>query len=122
MRVNKSVLGTAFHPGSGPMDAIPTDRASISYLDQAPVLVTGSSDVATERAMRAIEASGARIAGPLPISEASERIELQGSASAVWIELDRDCGGAMDDLLARISRDVSDGRYGAGVSTSPDPL
>jgi hypothetical protein len=40
----------------------------------------------------------------------------------VWIELDRDCGGAMDDLLAQVSRDVSEGRYGAVVSTSADLL
>ncbi len=103
------------------MDAIPT-QASVSYLDQAPVLLTGSSDTAMERARRGIEASGARVAGPLPLAEAGDRIELQGSASAVWVELDRDCGGPMDALLARVSRDVSDGRYGAVVSMSPELL
>jgi DNA-binding MarR family transcriptional regulator len=35
----------------------------------------------------------------------------------VWIELDRDCGGAMDMLLTEISRDVSAGRYAAIVSS-----
>lgn len=104
------------------MDAIPTDRASVTYLDQAPVLLTGSSDAAIDRARRTIEASGARVAGPLPLSEAGKRIDLQGSASAVWIELDRDCGGAMDALLERVSRDVSDGRYGAVISTSAEVL
>ena len=74
MRVNKSVLGTAFHPGPDPMDAIPT-QASVTYLDQPPVLLTGSSDAAIERARRTIEASGARLAGPLPLSEAADRIE-----------------------------------------------
>lgn len=103
------------------MDAIPT-QASVTYLDQPPVLLTGSSDAAIELARRTIEASGARVAGPLPLSEAADRIELQGSASAVWIELDRDCGGPMDALLAQVSRDVSDGRYGAVVSTSADIL
>jgi len=103
------------------MDAIPT-QASVTYLDDAPVLLTGSSDTAIERARRTIEAFGARVAGPLPLAEAGDRIELQGSASAVWIELDRDCGGPMDALLAHVSRDVSDGRYGAVVSTSPDLL
>ena len=104
------------------MDAIPTDRASVTYLDQAPVLLTGSSDAAIDRARRTIEASGARVAGPLPLSEAGKRINLQGSASAVWIELDCDCGGAMDALLERVSRDVSDGRYGAVISTSAEVL
>ena len=104
------------------MDAIPTDRASVTYLDQAPVLLTGSSDAAIDRARQTIEASGARVAGPLPLSEAAERIELQGSASAIWIELDRDCGGPMDTLLEQVSRDVSDGRYGAVISTSAEIL
>ena len=104
------------------MDAIPTDRASVTYLDQAPVLLTGSSDAAIDRARRTIEASGARVAGPLPLFEAGKRINLQGSASAVWIELDCDCGGAMDALLERVSRDVSDGRYGAVISTSAEVL
>jgi hypothetical protein len=104
------------------MDAIPTDRASVTYLDQAPVLLTGSSDAAIDRARRTIEASGARVAGLLPLSEAAERIELQGSASAIWIELDRDCGGPMDTLLEQVSRDVSDGRYGAVISTSAEIL
>jgi hypothetical protein len=104
------------------MDAIPTDRASVTYLDQAPVLLTGSSDAAIDRARRTIEAYGARVAGLLPLSEAAERIELQGSASAIWIELDRDCGGPMDTLLEQVSRDVSDGRYGAVISTSAEIL
>jgi hypothetical protein len=104
------------------MDAIPTDRPSVTYLDQAPVLLTGSSDAAIDRARQTIEASGARVAGPLPLSEAAERIELQGSASAIWIELDRDCGGPMDTLLEQVSRDVSDGRYGAVISTSAEIL
>jgi len=51
---------------------------------------------------------------------ALERIEPQGSTTAIWVEIDRDCGGAMDTLLQRISRDVADGRYAAVVSTTHD--
>ena len=43
------------------MDAYPTDRA-VSYLDQSPLLVAGTSDAAISRALRTIEARGGRIA------------------------------------------------------------
>jgi hypothetical protein len=102
------------------MDAMPTDRTSINYLDDAPVLVAGSSDAAISRAVRTIEAFGMRIAGPVALDDASARIERQGSASAVWIELDRDCGGPMDALLSQVSRDAGDGRYVAVIAACAD--
>ena len=98
------------------MDATPTDRASISYLDAAPVLLAGSSDAAITRGVRTIEGFGMRVAGPVAVEEASARIALQGSASAIWVELDRDGGEPMDALLSQVSRDASDGRYAAVVS------
>src|SRR5206468_3431328 len=42
--------------------------------------------------------------------------------SAVWLEVDRDCGGPMDALLARIAHDVRDGRYVAVVAASAEVL
>ena len=101
------------------MDAYPTDR-TVSYLDHSPVLIAGTSDAAIRKAIRTIEACGFRVGQSLPLEQAGARIELQVSASAVWVELDRDCGGAMDDLLSRVSRDVHDGRYAAIVSASAD--
>ena len=101
------------------MDAYPTDRA-VSYLDQSPLLVTGTSNAAIRKALRTIEASGGRVGQSLPIEQAGERIELQVSASAVWVELDRDCGGAMDALLTQVNRDVRSGRYAAIVSAVSD--
>ncbi|MES2147006.1 MAG: MarR family winged helix-turn-helix transcriptional regulator [Pseudomonadota bacterium] len=68
--------------------------------------------------MGAIEASGRRIGASILLDEASERIERQASASALWLEIDEDTGGAMDALLAQISKDVSAGRYAAVVSTT----
>jgi hypothetical protein len=40
----------------------------------------------------------------------------------VWIEVDQDCGGPLDDLLVRVTRDVSEGRYAAVVSSTSDTL
>lgn len=107
------------------MDAILTDRDDLSYSDQRPILVAASSDAAFARALRTIEATGARVAAKVPIGTARERIEQQVAACAIWLELDDDAGGAMDELLTHVSRDVADGRYGAVVSASAallDPI
>jgi hypothetical protein len=104
------------------MDVMPADRASATYLDSSPVLLAGSSERAIERARRTIEASAMRLADSGPIEDACSRIGRQGSASAIWIELDRDCGAAMDALLTRVNCDVRDGRYAAVVAASADLL
>jgi len=80
------------------------------------VLLAGSSDAAIARAGRTIHATGLRVGARLPLELAQVRIEEQGATSAVWIEIDKDCGGPMDDLLEYVSRDVACGRYAAVVS------
>ena len=98
------------------MNAIETDPFDLDYSEGAPVLIAASSDAALARAVRTIEAGGARVGGTLQIETARERIEQQVSAKAVWLELDRDCGAPMDELLDSIGKDVADGRYAAVVS------
>ena len=104
------------------MDAILTDAAEFGYADLPPALVFATSAIAMARAERSVRAAGLRVGATLPIEDAEARLELQGRASAVWLELDRDCGGAMDALLAKMSSDVRDGRYQAVVSTTADVL
>jgi hypothetical protein len=104
------------------MDAIHSDRVSdrgdLNYSDRPPMLVSASSAPALAQAVRTVEAFGWRIGAAIPLEEARERIERQVSASAIWLELDRDCGGAMDELLDSVRRDVADGRYAAVISTT----
>lgn len=102
------------------MDAYLSGSADLTYSDEAPVLLAASSDAGMARAQRTIEAASLRVGAKLPMDTALQRIEMQGRATAVWVEIDRDCGGAMDALLERISRDVADGRYAAVVSTTAD--
>ncbi len=99
--------------------------SDISYSDKPPVIIAASGAAAMTRAVEAVNASGLRIGDRVPIGEALERIERQAAASAVWLELDEDCGGPMDELLTQVSRDVSDGRYAAvvaGTAALLDPL
>jgi hypothetical protein len=84
--------------------------------------VAASSERAMGLAEHSAAAAGLRVGARLPIEQAAERIEQQIAATAVWVELDRDGGPAMDELLAKIGRDVDDGRYAAVVSATSDLL
>ena len=98
------------------MDACTTEPFRQSYFDSAPVLIAGDTDAALQRAARTVEAAGARIGAIVPLDAATDRVALQASATAVWIELERDSGPAMDRLLAQVKGDVAEGRYSAVVA------
>lgn len=107
------------------MDAYSGEYPGLSYSNSSPVLLAASSASAMRRAESTIDASGLRIGAKLPIEDALARLKVQASATAVWIELDRDCGEHMDELVSQLSKDVSRGFYSAVVSvTSPllDPI
>jgi DNA-binding MarR family transcriptional regulator len=100
------------------MDAYPTEAADVGYSDVPPILLAASSDRAMARAESALLASGLRIGARLPIEAAAERIGQQSRASAIWVELDHDCGSPGDELLRLVGREAGDGRYSAVVSTT----
>src|SRR5437868_3631624 len=118
MRVIKAVLGPASCLEATDMDAYLTDAADLTYSGRPPVLLAASSEAAMARAESTIAASGLRVGARLSLELAKERVDQQAAATALWIELDRDCGGPMDDLLTHVSRDVANGRYAAVVSTT----
>ena len=125
MRVIKVVLGRVSRLGNTLMDASLTGATNLAYSNQPPVLIAASSDAAMALAKRTILASSLRVGAKVPIEQASERLEFQIATAALWVEIDRDCGGPMDDLLSCLSRDVAAGRYAAVVSTTSkfvDPL
>jgi hypothetical protein len=103
------------------MDAYSSETGNSSTLNRPPVLLAASSSAAMMRAERTIDAHGLRIGARLPIEEALARIKTQPSATAVWLEFDRDCGSDMDELLSQVSDDVSRGFY-AGVISVTQPL
>ena len=98
------------------MNAYTTEPYSDSYSSPSPVLIAGDSDLALHHAARTVEAAGSRIGAVVPLDEAADRIALQASASAVWVELTRDGGPAMDRLLQQVCSDATDGRYPAVVA------
>jgi hypothetical protein len=102
------------------MKLIQTEPFDLSYSDKAPILIGASSDEAMARAVRTIESAGGRIGDRMPLGAARERIERQVAASAVWIEVDRDCGVEMDEVLDCIERNVAEGRFAAVVSATAE--
>jgi len=102
------------------MDAISTDAGNLSFFNSPSMLVVATSDPALERAKSSVVAAGFRIGALMRVEDAARRIEQQVSTAGVWIELDKDCGEAADDLLTMVQRDVSDGRYAAIVSATSD--
>jgi hypothetical protein len=97
------------------MDAFLADT-DIHYSEIATVLLAATSDAAMARADKIIRASGLPVGAKLQIDAARERLGQQASATALWLELDRDGGEPMRELLRSVSTDVSDGRYAAVVS------
>ncbi|MEP6982451.1 MAG: hypothetical protein ABI853_02260 [Sphingomicrobium sp.] len=104
------------------MDAISTDDADLRYSDLPPMLLAASSGRAMARAERSAIVAGFRVGARMPIESAGQRIEQQVSATALWVELDSDGGGPMDELLTQVSRDVGNGRYAAVISATADLL
>lgn len=104
------------------MDAYLTEvEISHSRFDRPPILITGDSQAAFERAARTIQSFGLRIADTVGLEVAPERIDRQIAASALWVELEADRGALMDRLLDHVNRDVGHGRYPA-IIAAPSEL
>ncbi|QNM83189.1 winged helix-turn-helix transcriptional regulator [Sphingomonas sabuli] len=101
------------------MDALLTET-SLSYAGPPPLLIAASSEAAMRRARETAFASGQRIGAELDIAEARDRLRRQASVSAIWIELDRDCGEVVESLLDDIEHLVDSRRFGAVVSITSD--
>jgi hypothetical protein len=101
------------------MDALLTET-ELSYGGPAPILLAASSDPALLRATATADSVGLRIAARLPIAQARERLKQQASASAIWIEVDRDCGGDLEALLDEVDKQVASRRFGAVLSITSD--
>jgi len=95
------------------MDMIYSSQGSFAA---PPILVTGDSSTAIRRGVDAVEAAGYRVADQVPIENAASRFELQGAASALWIEIAEDPGVELDRLLDCARRVVAERRCGAVVA------
>lgn len=102
------------------MNAIQPEPCDLSYSTTPPILVAATSQSAMGRAVRTVEATGHRIGDRMGLESACVRIEHQPAATAVWLELDRDGGTQMDELLDCVGRNAADGRFAAVVSSTAE--
>ncbi|MFL6770106.1 MAG: winged helix DNA-binding protein [Sphingomicrobium sp.] len=91
------------------------DLSPSDYAGPPPVLIAASSDQARARASIIAQAAGYRTA-TVEIGAAIERINIQGAASAIWVEIDRDGGAELDELLERVELESREGRMPAVIS------
>ena len=102
------------------MSARPTSNSAshsplADYAGPPPVLLAASPGRASERAAASIEAAGFRVAA-VPLADAIDRLAIQASASAIWVEVDEDGGVALDRLLDRVDAEAGSGRFPAIVA------
>lgn len=91
-------------------------ETALSYDGPAPLFVACTSDSALHRARGTAAAAGLRVSGEVGISAARERLKQQASASAIWVELDEDCGAELDDFLDEVETQVQNRRTGAIIA------
>ena len=96
--------------------SLSNNRNSDNFFDLPPILIAASSESGKARARATVTMAGLRVAGSFGIEDACQAIDGQGSASALWIELDADAGGPADKLLDHVAADVSHGRYPAVIA------
>jgi len=98
------------------MDAISAAASDPQYASPPPIVMIGQSPAAVERARRTAALSGMRLADVASFAGAPERIRQQARASALWIEIESDCGSDLDAVLAAASSEAEDGRCPAVVA------
>jgi len=103
------------------MDALMTEP-SLSYGGPPPLILAASSDSAMRRARETAEYSGLRIGAQLEIADAAVRLRQQAAASAIWIEVDTECGPELDSLLDEVDEAVAGRRFGAVLSLSTNMI
>jgi DNA-binding MarR family transcriptional regulator len=97
------------------MDA-PLTETHLSYEGPPPLLIVASSDPAMRRAKDTAQLSGLRVGAQLGVEEACSRLRQQPSASAIWLELDEDCGEALPTLLDDVDLLTASRGTGAVIS------
>ena len=101
------------------MDALLTENV-YSYDGPPPLLIAATSEAAMRRARDTADRSGLRVGWHLGIDDAGARLKQQASASAIWIELDSDCGPSLDAFLDEVDEMIGKRAVGAVLSVTSD--
>jgi len=88
--------------------------SGLDHYGVPPILIAASSESAARRAAEAVDADTPYCA--VPIGDLLARLDRQGSAAALWLELDDDPGPELDGILDRIDAEVGAGRFAAIIA------
>lgn len=97
-----------------------TGPTGIAYDDTRPVILIASNSAAAQRARELMDQRHVRIGAQVSIQDGRKRLAEQAVTGAVWIEIERDAGGALVELLHELRYDSTERGYGAVVSTTSD--
>jgi CheY-like chemotaxis protein len=89
--------------------------------EAASILVIGDTESARARARATVTMAGFRAVDAVPLSRAIDRLERQGSAAALWLEIE-EAGTGATLVLDQIAADVAAGRYPAIVAVQKEGL
>jgi hypothetical protein len=104
------------------MDSVSTSALEQDYTSLPPILLIGQNSAAVKRARQTAATSKMRLAVLASFEDAPERIAQQARASALWIEVDSDCGAGLDRVLAAASAEAECGRCPAVVAAPVELL
>lgn len=86
------------------------------------ILIFSDSVDGASAAVRHAEAHGGRVAATLPLTGALDRLDPQMSVDLVIIDVSRDHGEPLDELLRRVDRAARHRHFSSVVVASPDVL
>ncbi|HEX8533214.1 MAG TPA: MarR family transcriptional regulator [Allosphingosinicella sp.] len=89
---------------------------AVGFGGEPPVLIVADSPKGLERGARSAELAGCRVAGKASFEEAPERLRRQAAVDAVFLDVERDHGAPLDDLLAALRQAGEAGLHGSVVS------
>lgn len=98
----------------------PGELEEIAYRTERRALLFGDGEAALARARQSLRSAGAGVAYEGAVEGAAERIDAQGHADLVLVEVDGETPG-LAPLLDRIEADVGAGRYRAVIAV-PEQL
>jgi len=103
------------------MDAyLSNNRNRAINFERPPVLIAADNDRAIVRARATVASAGFRISDAVGIEIASDRLDRQAAASALWLEFDASLKDSANALLDRAAASVREGRFGAVVAIPGD--
>jgi DNA-binding MarR family transcriptional regulator len=88
----------------------------IEFSDNPSVLVFADGEAAAARARRSAELAGCRVSDSVPLEGAAGRLARQVGLDVAFVEIERDHGSDLEDLLDKLEEAAREGRHSSVIS------